>query len=183
MKTITALARSAGLSRSTLLYYDRIGLLVPSARSAAGYRLYAAADEARLEQIRSYRAAGLGLEQIADVLSAPEQGDPVESPSVRQLLIRRLDAIRDEIDGLRAQQQVICSLLDADLPEIDHRGMDKAQWVAIMRAAGFDASDMRSWHAEFERLAPDAHQDFLAALMISPEDILRIRTSSTSDHR
>jgi len=39
MFLITELARKHGLSRSTLLYYDRIGLLTPSGRSEAGYRL------------------------------------------------------------------------------------------------------------------------------------------------
>ena len=42
--TVGRLARRFGLARSTLLYYDRIGVLRPSARSAAGYRLYDAGD-------------------------------------------------------------------------------------------------------------------------------------------
>ncbi len=40
MITIGRLARRFGLSRSTLLYYDSIGLLSPSTRSAKDYRLY-----------------------------------------------------------------------------------------------------------------------------------------------
>ena len=38
------LAKSAGLSRSTLLYYDRLGLLRPVGRSESNYRLYSATD-------------------------------------------------------------------------------------------------------------------------------------------
>jgi DNA-binding transcriptional MerR regulator len=40
MHTISALARRFSLSRSTLLYYDSIGVLAPTSRSRAGYRLY-----------------------------------------------------------------------------------------------------------------------------------------------
>lgn len=57
-----------GLSRSALLYYDRIGLLSPSRRSAAGYRVYAEPDVNRLAAICRYRAIGLSLEQIRDLL-------------------------------------------------------------------------------------------------------------------
>ena len=58
MYRISQLAEQFGLSRSTLLYYDRIGLLSPSARSEAGYRQYSAADRGRLESICSLRRAG-----------------------------------------------------------------------------------------------------------------------------
>ena len=42
--TVGRLARAFGLSRSTLLYYDSIGLLRPTGRSPANYRLYTRAD-------------------------------------------------------------------------------------------------------------------------------------------
>src|SRR6185369_4451961 len=49
MKTysISKLARTCDLSRSTLLYYDRLGLLKPSGRTASGYRYYTDADQRR----------------------------------------------------------------------------------------------------------------------------------------
>jgi DNA-binding transcriptional MerR regulator len=51
MTTISALARRFHLSRSTLLYYDRIGLLRPGGRSLKAYRQYGETEVARLEQI------------------------------------------------------------------------------------------------------------------------------------
>jgi len=51
--TVGVLARSVGLARSTLLYYDRIGLLPPSRRSATRYRLYGEDARSRLEAIWS----------------------------------------------------------------------------------------------------------------------------------
>ena len=49
--SITALAREQGLSRSTLLYYDRIDLLRPQSRSEANYRCYGEEQRQRLGQI------------------------------------------------------------------------------------------------------------------------------------
>ena len=66
--TIGALIKRFKLSRSTLLYYDKIGLLTPSARSDAGYRLYTDNDLKRMEQIALYKEAGLALEAIAQLL-------------------------------------------------------------------------------------------------------------------
>ena len=51
MFLITELAREFGLSRSTLLYYNRIGLLRPAGRSMAGYRLYSTKDRDTLALI------------------------------------------------------------------------------------------------------------------------------------
>ena len=74
MYRITQLAREFGLSRSTLLYYDQIGLLPPSGRSEAGYRSYSLSDRERLATICSYRQAGLGIEDIRRLLALNEQG-------------------------------------------------------------------------------------------------------------
>jgi MerR family transcriptional regulator, thiopeptide resistance regulator len=54
----------AGVSVRTLHHYDSIGLLVPQARTAAGYRLYSDADLLRLQQILIGRELGLSLEEI-----------------------------------------------------------------------------------------------------------------------
>ena len=74
MLTIGQLARRFELSRSTLLYYDSIGLLSPSGRSRANYRLYSDDDVRRMEAIAGYRRAGLPLADIARLLEpGPEK--------------------------------------------------------------------------------------------------------------
>jgi hypothetical protein len=61
--------------------------------------------------------------------------------------------------------------------------MTKEKWVAIMKAAGFTGDDMRRWHQEFERAAPDDHHEFLKYLHIAPEEIKSIRDwSRTGAH-
>lgn len=65
------LAKRAGVSVRTLHHYDAIGLLTPSRRSEAGYRLYGRADVARLQQIKSLRQLGFSLDEIGDCLRSP----------------------------------------------------------------------------------------------------------------
>lgn len=69
---VGALARAAGLTVRTLHYYDQIGLLTPSRRSAADHRLYDGGDVARLYRISLLRRLGFPLEQIAAVLEDPQ---------------------------------------------------------------------------------------------------------------
>ncbi len=64
MYTIRKLAAEFGLSRSTLLYYDSIGLLKPSSRSESGYRQYSEGDNKQLRQICTYRQMGLQLKEL-----------------------------------------------------------------------------------------------------------------------
>ncbi|AZZ94913.1 MerR family transcriptional regulator [Hahella sp. KA22] len=168
MYTIGQMARKFGVSRSTLLYYDSIGLLSPSARSEANYRLYSEADFSRMEKIAFYREAGLPLENIADVLAQPHDG-------VQDILEQRLQSINREIQRLRAQQQVIASILKSERGRKKSRIIDKQGWVAMLAAVGLDEAAMRQWHVEFESMSPEAHQDFLESLGIPAEEIKTIR--------
>ena len=171
MKTIRQLATQSGLSRSTLLYYDRLGLLKPEYRTSAGHRLYSENDEARLARICELRAAGLPLGEIDAVL------DP--SPKLRapigDALNRRLSDLNREIAALRRQQQVALALLRDRSAHDRSRVMTKARWVQLLAACGLDAADRARWHAEFEKLSPEAHQDFLESLGIPADEVAAIR--------
>jgi hypothetical protein len=54
----------------------------------------------------------------------------------------------------------------------------KDKWVAIMRGCGFSEDQMHAWHVEFERSAPDEHQEFLEFLHIPADEIRGIREFS-----
>jgi len=171
MDTISRLAHRFGLSRSTLLYYDRIGLLSPSGRSEAGYRLYSAADIERLEVICAYRRAGVTLEEIKTILAS------VDRPQ-REVLESRLKALGVEIRALQKQQQALAGMLKARATGAAFFETAKGLWVAMFRAAGMDEADMMRWHREFEQRAPDDHHAFLLALGISEEEAIRIRNQA-----
>ncbi|MFD2112100.1 MerR family transcriptional regulator [Thiorhodococcus fuscus] len=170
--TIGQVARRFGLARSTLIHYDAIGLLVPSGRSAARYRLYSERDLERLERIRAYRATGLALETIAELLRHEGEG-------LRPILERRLFAINQEIEQLRDQQRLILRLLQTDARALDTPLVDKALWVSMLRAAGLDDQGMQRWHRAFEGQTPREHEAFLVSLGIAADEIAAIRAWSS----
>jgi DNA-binding transcriptional MerR regulator len=166
--TVTTLARACGLSRTTVLYYESIGLLKAARRSAGNYRLYGDKDLQRLRQICLYRAAGLELDDIRSLLDEP-RGDAAG------VLKRRLVELSGEIEKLRDHQRAIARLLK-DTDQLRRLSMvTKQKWVEVMRAAGFTDDDMHRWHAQFEKSAPQEHQEFLEFLHIPPQEIQSIR--------
>src|SRR5829696_6874965 len=70
--TVGQVADLLGVTVRTLHHYDEIGLLVPSERSRAGYRLYTDGDLTRLQQIVVYRRLELPLDEIARLLDGDE---------------------------------------------------------------------------------------------------------------
>ncbi len=171
MYTVGQIASKFSVSRSTLLYYDTIGLLTPSGRSEANYRLYSDRDIARMEKIVMFRGAGLSLNAIMSLLDK-------EDDELHGTLERRLLDTNREIQALRNQQQVILSILGSDNALLNTRVITKEKWVALLRAAGLDEDGMLKWHMEFERTSPEAHQDFLESIGIDEEEIASIRHAS-----
>ena len=168
MLTVSQLAGRCGLSRGTLLYYESIGLLPRASRSAANYRSYGDADLRRLRQICIYRDAGLKLEDIRAILAKPEN-------DASAVLQRRLIELSGEIEKLRDHQQAILKLLKHKNSLRRTKVITKEKWISIMQAAGFTQADMHRWHSEFERSAPEEHQEFLEFLHIPKAEIQSIR--------
>ena len=77
--TVANLARACKLSRSTLLYYESIGLVPRPRRTAGNYRAYTAKDVERLRQICVYRDAGVPLADIRSLLDGPRDDAAVSS--------------------------------------------------------------------------------------------------------
>ena len=164
---ITALGRRFGLSRSTLLYYHRIGLLRPSGRSEADYRLYSNADCDRLARICAFREAGISLDDIAKLLDADTPQGPI--------LERRLREVGQAVTALKAQQRVIAGMLKTAASGPDAAGLDRTLWLELQRACGLDATALRRWHTEFECRAPAAHHAFLLRLGLSEKEATEVR--------
>ena len=233
--TIGRLAKTVGLSRSTLLYYDKLGLLRPINRTEGNYRLYSADEVERLRRICTYREMGIPLKQIGELVDRRSLGDS----SSQAMLERHLESLEREIEALRKQQRQVVMLLEQITSRTSHRGsgkkrsqrpraqskgpktstvtcifnerradngspalegngsndhpiemqtsktlendmLKKDRWVEIMRAAGLTDDDMHNWHRQFEKLEPDAHQEFLESLGIDADEIGKIREWSKS---
>jgi DNA-binding transcriptional MerR regulator len=177
MITVTKLARRCGVSRTTLLYYESIHLIPPPQRSGSNYRYYSEADAQRLLQIRSYRDAGLTIDDIRAILSTNAKHTGSKASGVLKRRLLELDA---EIATLRDHQRAILQLLQSKALG-RAKMISKEKWVSIMKACGFTEEQMMRWHAEFERSAPAEHQEFLEFLHIPADEIDNIRKHSRAD--
>jgi len=59
--------------------------------------------------------------------------------------------------------------------------VDVGLWVEMLDAAGMDEDARRRWHAEFERRAPEGHQEFLLSLGIAGDEVERIQRWSRGE--
>lgn len=100
------LARRSGLTVRTLHHYDAIGLLSPSARTEAGYRLYTRDDVARLHRIQALRRFGMSLADIGNVLADPSSALlPLVEQQMRMLdaQIAQASRLRERLSALQGQ--------------------------------------------------------------------------------
>jgi len=106
LRSVSELARLSGVTVRTLHHYDEIGLLVPTDRSRAGYRLYDESDVQRLAQIVAYRATGMSLTDIDTVLSTDGE---VRAGHLR----RQIELLDERRELLARQRRVLIKALEA----------------------------------------------------------------------
>lgn len=167
MYSIGYLAKVCGISRSTILYYDEIGLLKPNGRSEAGYRFYDEASLERLRQILVYRDVGIPLMEIAGLFDADRR-------SISASLLQRLKSLTDEISKLKEQQMIIIRLLE-QCKLYEFKQKPELDWLSLVRAAGIEQSQIIQWHEHFERHSPEQHYEFLTMVGFSEEEIQGMR--------
>ncbi|MBB5909938.1 DNA-binding transcriptional MerR regulator [Actinoalloteichus hymeniacidonis] len=106
---IGEVAARTELSLRTIRHYEETGLVVPSARSQGGFRLYTEADVARLMVIRRMKPLGFSLDEMRDLLESTDRLDSgtVSDAEEREILLERIRvyerAAVEQIDKLRIQ--------------------------------------------------------------------------------
>ncbi|GAA4652175.1 MerR family transcriptional regulator [Kistimonas scapharcae] len=139
MYLIAELAEHVSLSRSTLLYYEKQGLIAGK-RQANGYRIYSEKDAQRLRLIQKLQAGGLTLKECKACLNSRVD---------RSLLLKRLQQLDDDI----AQKQQSRQLLAAMLGE----------------------GELKAWHQSLDKVAPDAHLEWLMNQGFTQKEALRLK--------
>lgn len=103
-RTVGEVADLVGVSVRTLHHWEAIGLMVPSARSSAGYRLYSAKDVERIHQILVYRETGMQLADITRVLDTTGGPGPkdatVHLARQRELLMERIAHLQEMVSAV-----------------------------------------------------------------------------------
>lgn len=163
--SIARAARAVGLSRTTLMYYERIGLIRPARRPGSRYRFFGPDDLQTLFVITRWRAAGIPLQTIRRLL-----GHRDEVPAA---LREHLHALDRSIEALHAQRRLTLALLGRKLAAA--APVNKVAWTSLFRAIGMTDAQMRQWHGEFERSNSAGHRAFLRSLGLGRAEIGRIR--------
>lgn len=99
--TISELARAADVPTTTVRYYERAGLLLPTTRSGSGYRLYGPQALERLRFIRAAQAVGFALEDTAALFELGTSGGELCQTEVSALLERRLAETEERLRDLK----------------------------------------------------------------------------------
>jgi len=102
-------AKRAGVTIRALHYYDRLGLLKPSGRTAAGYRLYSDRDLVRLEQIVALKFIGFPLSQIRELLSRKDLDVAAALRHQRQIIAEKRDHLDRAIRAIERAEQLVSS--------------------------------------------------------------------------
>lgn len=92
--TVGRVAELVGVSVRTLHHWDAIGLVCPAERTWSDYRVYAAADIARIQQVLLYRELGLSLADVRAVLDDPQVDVVEQLEHQRSMLSERIDRLR-----------------------------------------------------------------------------------------
>lgn len=183
--TVGQVAKLAHISVRTLHHYDELGLLTPSERSEAGYRLYTESDLERLQQVLFYKELGFSLDEIRSIMSDPAFDRRDALIAQRQLIaeqVLRLQAMLDLIDktiaslegGIKLSQKEMFEVFGEFDPteyeeEVKERwGHTEAYRESMRRASGYSKEDWQRFKAESEEI-----NGTIIALMdagVPPED-------------
>jgi DNA-binding transcriptional MerR regulator len=91
MHQIGEAAAQTGLSLRTIRFYEEVGLVPPSGRTAGGFRLYTDADIERLQLVKDLKPLDFSLEEMGEVLALQDQLDAGDGPADEAELRARLD--------------------------------------------------------------------------------------------
>ena len=170
--TVGQVAGLVGVSVRTLHHWDEIGLVVPSARSWAGYRLYGPDDVARIHRVLVYRETGMPLAEVARILDDPDVDATAHLARQRELLqhriahltrmLRAVDTMMEKNgmgENLTPQQQA--EILGAEWDpawqkEAEERWGDSDEWAqSAARKAAMTRQDWARVAEETEALETD----------------------------
>lgn len=146
--TIQELSRLSGVTTRALRWYDKLGLLKPSGRTQGGYRLYGRLEVDRLQDILYYRALGVELAQVKDILDDPS--------------FNRLAVLRGHLSALEREKARIQGLIDSvretiRTQERDEMMSDEKKFEAFKRQ--FVAEKERLYGAEIREKYGDTEVD------------------------
>jgi DNA-binding transcriptional MerR regulator len=178
------LAEQTGLTVRALHHYHEIGLLVPSARTGAGHRLYTAEDVRRLHRIRALRGFGLSLAKIGELLAGT-------GPDPTVLLRHQLTQLDERIAVAQRLRNRLLGVLAALDAEVEPSGEEFVALIEVMttmehKLTPQQVADMTARRAEArasmspEELAEMDRRRAEYAATLTPEQLAEMRRKRTA---
>ncbi|NUR90565.1 MAG: MerR family transcriptional regulator [Nonomuraea sp.] len=137
--TIGDLARRTGLTVKTIRFYSDRGLVPPSGRTAAGYRLYDLRAVARLDLVRTLRDLGVDLATISRVVA--------EEVSLAEVAATHAEALAVQLRTLRLRRAVLTA--------VARRGSDPVEMEIMHRLARLSEAERHRLIAELLEPVPE----------------------------
>ncbi|UNO40928.1 MerR family transcriptional regulator [Streptomyces sp. MST-110588] len=167
--TVGRAAALVGVSVKALHHWDEIGLVRPSERTWAGYRVYCGDDVARIHRVLVYKELGFPLAEIGRILDDPEINARAHLRRQRSQLVERISRLQKMVDavdhmleasraGMRLTPEQQVEIFGNDwqpawLDEAEERWGDSAQWAQYTeRAAGRTPDDWKDIAAATDAL-------------------------------
>lgn len=161
MKTVKEVSKLTGISIRTLQYYDKIGLLKPSARTDAGYRLYNDGDLATLRQILFFRELEFPLKEIKEIITA-------ENFDREKALLQQIELLtlkKEHIEGLINHA---CQLQQNGGIPMDFSAFDKSKinrYTEEAKSRWGDTAAYAEYTEKAQNRTEQAEADLAAGLM------------------
>ena len=151
MKTVKEVSRLTGVSIRALHHYDAIDLLKPARVTEAGYRLYGDDEIERLYMILVFRELGLPLQEIRDILNAPDYDR-------NRVLEQQIQIMQEQSEKLQNRISLAKSILVMGVKDMDFIGFDskKLDDYSVQAKALYGKTDA---YKEFEQKSKHRTQE------------------------
>ena len=161
MMTVHEVSELTGVSIRALQHYDNIGLLRPTQRTEAGYRLYDEAALERLQQILLFRELEFSLKEIAGIVDAPSFDRIRALDQQIELLMLKRDHVQNLID--LAQKMKKKGVGTLDFKAFDTSKID--EYAAQAKASWGNTPEYKEFEEKERDRMPDERQEILAQMM------------------
>lgn len=118
------LAELTGLSRATLKFYEKSGLIPPPQRNQSGYRIYREGIQKRIEFIVRAKEAGFTLAEIAATLALADENQKLDPRDFKACIEKKLVQVKRRIEGLE--------IMAVELEKI-RAAMDKENFCPLIK--------------------------------------------------
>jgi MerR family Zn(II)-responsive transcriptional regulator of zntA len=110
MLKIGELAQRTGISRDALRFYEKHGLITPTARTDSGYRLYSKSDVLRISFILSAKEVGFTLNEIHQLLELEVTKDKKSCQDVKEFVDNKIQVVNQRLIEMKKIKQSLKTL-------------------------------------------------------------------------